>query len=410
MTSESCAGFRFIPVSRQQLIAACEEQLPESERSRWRAFADRYCALLHEDFHRKQQAFKQAYAPEDPNIDLIDVTEGAVPSTPSVQQLLTDVLERANYEALSEQDLQVALEESSLFDVRLQVDFTEFEEALLFCRGVTKRSEEVRSWWGLRRKTVEFINYERVALYLRFHKNLEVQQPLCKPGTTVLKLFQNVPKADLEMLFPNTRVRMRLRDKLLLGIPAAIGGGVVITTKLGGSLILLASLLGYWLGAREKPVELDQAALVTLMVGLGALAAHSWKQFNNFKNRKLHFIQSLTQNLYFKNLDNNAGVFYRLLDEAEEEEGKEALLAYYFLWQGGEPLSCSELDVRIERWLQSLCGVAVDFEIDDALRKLHDYGLVDGLENGSYRARELEVVLQSLKHHWISRLAGNNDG
>jgi hypothetical protein len=29
-----------------------------------------------------------------------------------------------------------------------------------------------------------------------------------------------VPRADLEMLFPNARVRMRLIDKLLIGVPA----------------------------------------------------------------------------------------------------------------------------------------------------------------------------------------------
>ena len=37
------------------------------------------------------------------------------------------------------------------------------------------------------------------------------------------------------------------------------------------------------------------------------------------KGTLYRFLQTLTQNLYFKNLDNNAGVFYRLLDEAEEE-------------------------------------------------------------------------------------------
>jgi hypothetical protein len=38
-----------------------------------------------------------------------------------------------------------------------------------------------------------------------------------KPGVTLLKLFQNVPKADLEMLIPNTTVRMFNLDKLLIG-------------------------------------------------------------------------------------------------------------------------------------------------------------------------------------------------
>ena len=36
-------------------------------------------------------------------------------------------------------------------------------------------------------------------------------------------------------------------------------------------------------------------------------------------------METLTRNLYFKNLDNNAGVFHRLANDAEEEESKEAI-------------------------------------------------------------------------------------
>jgi hypothetical protein len=36
----------------------------------------------------------------------------------------------------------------------------------------------------------------------------------------------------------------------------------------------------------------------------------------------------LTRRLYYQNLDNNAGVFFRVLDEAEEQEFREAILAY----------------------------------------------------------------------------------
>ena len=44
------------------------------------------------------------------------------------------------------------------------------------------------------------------------------------------------------MLFPNTLVSMRLIDKLLIGVLAVVGGGIVLTTKLGSSLLLWAQL------------------------------------------------------------------------------------------------------------------------------------------------------------------------
>ena len=59
-------------------------------------------------------------------------------------------------------------------------------------------------------------------------------------------------------------------------------------------------------------MTLPRAKAMVLLAGVVALGGYLWKQFNNFKNRKMRFMQALTQNLYFKNLDNNAGVFYRL--------------------------------------------------------------------------------------------------
>uniref|UniRef100_UPI003567C3F8 TMEM143 family protein n=1 Tax=Pontibacterium sp. TaxID=2036026 RepID=UPI003567C3F8 len=221
-----------------------------------------------------------------------------------------------------------------------------------------------------------------------------------KPGSVILKLFKNVPTADLEMLFPNTTVRMRLIDKLMIGVPAAISGGVVISTKLGATLVLLGSLFGFWMGMHSTPVELDKAALIALFAGLGAVGSYLWKQFNNFKNRKLRFVQSLTQNLYFKNLDNNAGVFHRLIDDAEEEECKEAILAYYFLLTHSTAISATELDQQIERWFRNTLNCELNFEIDDALDKLKRLKLVSETSDGTLTAMPLPQALSTLDKHW----------
>ena len=117
---------------------------------------------------------------------------------------------------------------------------------------------------------------------------------------------------------------------------------------LGASLVILGSLLGFWMGISKEPVELNKTVLLALLAGLVALGGYIWKQLNSFKNRKLKFMQSLTQNLYFKNLDNNAGVFHRLANDAEEEKCKEAILAYFFLLISKIPISRAELDRTIE--------------------------------------------------------------
>jgi hypothetical protein len=78
----------------------------------------------------------------------------------------------------------------------------------------------------------------------------------------------------------------------------------------------------------------------------------------------------VSENLYFRNLDNDAGVFHHLLDSAEEAEVKEAVLAYRFLRGAERPLIAAELDRRIEGWFARQWEAVLDFEIDDGVGKL----------------------------------------
>tara|TARA_R110001599_G_scaffold353826_1_gene599234 strand:+ start:4985 stop:5251 length:267 start_codon:yes stop_codon:yes gene_type:complete len=80
-----------------------------------------------------------------------------------------------------------------------------------------------------------------------------------------------------------------------------------MTTKMGATALLLGSLLGFWLGTSSEPVALDKAAIIALGARIAALAGYLWKQCSNFRNRKLKYTQALTENLYFKLLDNSAG-------------------------------------------------------------------------------------------------------
>jgi len=358
--------------------------------------------IFHFEFHRVIEALKNAYADLDPDRDTRRPDIAHQPAAQSFVKLLDGLLEKANYERVTESDLQQALAESSLFKIRLHVEFADFSEVSLFARGVSSRRAELPTWFGLGTKTVEFTNYDRVVLYIRIRDGYQHSKDdfaSCRAGATLLKLFRNVPKADLEMLFPNTRVRMRLLDKLLIGIPALVSGGIVLSTKLGASLVLLGSLLGYWLGVSNQPAQLNQAGIMVLLAGLVALGGYLWKQFSNFKNRKLRFMQALTQNLYFKNLDNNAGVFHRLANDAEEEESKEAILAYYFLLTAERRLSKAELDRSIESWFEARWNQRVDFEIDDALAKLLALGLVQESE-GRLAAVAIEDAIRLLDRRW----------
>ncbi|WP_293265990.1 DUF3754 domain-containing protein [Neptunomonas sp.] len=407
MQKHSIDPLRFIPFRKVDVIEMCLStgDLDKQQRQQFRQMASMIQKLFHVSFQARIESLKSSFAGINPDSDTVKVD---LPSTMHHDDLsfvaqLESLLNKANYEKVTEQTLKQALCHDSLMKVRLQVDFSDFSEVLLFARGERETEETITTLWGLRKTKIRFINYDRVVIYIRFNEHIEEKRQQTfnlQPGGVILKLFKNVPKADLEMLFPNTEVRMRLIDKLLIGIPAVISGGIVLTTKLGASILLLASLFGFWLGIKSQPVELDQAALVVIFAGLGAVGSYFWKQFNNFKNRKLRFIQTLTQHLYFKNLDNNAGVFHRLIDDAEEEECKEAILAYYFLLKATTPITRQALDQNIEKWLLDKWGQKVDFEITDALEKLEALGLVEILDDQRLVASTLNKAQEATLNHW----------
>lgn len=370
----------FIPYRRTDVVAMllANEALSAEDNERFLQGQDQIENYYKQDFYQIKQQLKDAYSLFDPDADTRLVSEFRSNDEPDdLAKMLGQVLERANYEKVTGKALKKALRSHSLFQVRLHLDLNDFEEVLLYTRGASRREETLREFFGMWKRRVEFTNYDRVVLYIRLKDDIDSESTLgvCQPGSTMLKLFQNVPAADLEMLFPNIRVGMRLLDKLLIGVPALISGGIVFTTKVGATLILLGSLIGFWIGVKTEPVMLDKATAIALIAGLGTLVGYLWKQFSNFRNRRLKYTQALTENLYFKLLDNNAGVLHRVIDDAEESECKESLLAYYFLLDKGEPMTSEELDQRIESWLAERWQCRLDFEIDDALAKLKTLNL-----------------------------------
>ena len=383
---------RFIPFRRSDIVQMClsDERVDAAEKTRFNATAELIETHYQKEFHLLRNELKEAYALIDPDSDTRLLPTFAKPEhTAEIVPLLEQVLERGNYERVTDEALKRAMKTSSLFQLRLHVDMSEFDEVLLYTRGASKRSEVIREFFGLWKRNVRFTNFDRVVLFIRFKEDVDSDSALgeCPPGSTMLKLFQNVPEADIEMLFPNIRLGMRLLDKLIIGVPAVISGTIVVTTRLGATVLLLGSLLGFWLGVSTEPVKIDNAALIALGASAAALVGYIWKQFSNFRNRKLKYTQALTENLYFKLLDNNAGVIHRVVDDAEESECKESLLAYYFLLVAEGPLLSDELDSRIEAWMAERWHCKLDFLVGDALGKLNRLGLAQETD-GMWSLRE----------------------
>lgn len=401
---------RFIPFNRQDIVRMLlsESGLKVREKTQFQTISHLLISLYHIEFHQSLETLKSCYAPVNPDADTQTVFETSdAAKADKEQQLfaqLDDLLNKANFEAITRDDLKRAMEEKSVFQIKLTADFDDFDEVLFFRRGESRRQETIHTLFGLRKKNIAFINYDRVVVIVKFKPQAyfaaqEREDLPFQPSSTIVKYFRNVPRSDLEMLFPNTEVRMRPIDKLMIGVPAAVGGTIMLVTKLGTTLLLSGALIMFWLGLRDESVALNQTNLLALAAGFGTLGAFLWKQFSNFKNRKIRFMKNLADNLYFKNLDNNMGVFHRLVDAAEESESKEALLAYYFLLMADTPLSLVNLDQIIENWFEEKHGHALDFEVDDALQKLLKLGLATE-NDGSYEAVSLANAKKILDKAW----------
>lgn len=367
-------------MTRSQLLDAClgEGLLDSGDRAAFERVYQRIDTHYQREFRELKERLKRAYLGCDPDVDAetgVVVASGA--EAADLVGPLESLLERANYSRVSRQALLAAFELSSLFDLQLSVELDRFAEVSLYYRGVTPRKEERRSWFGLVRRTISFNSYDRVVLFLRFSGEVADSggAEAYPPGSVMLKLFQNVPENDLEMLFPCTRVGMRLRDKMAIAIPAIVSGASIFTTQVGTTLVLLGSLFGFWLGLHSERVTLDRATVLAVLAGFGAVAGYLWKQFSKYRNRKLKFRQALTESLYFKLLDNNAGVLLRLLDEAEDAECRECLLAACCLLAEGAPMTAVALDHSIEALIARRWQRRVDFDAVDALRKLDALGI-----------------------------------
>ena len=322
---------RFIPQRVGQLTTElCSLTWPEDQdgTEQFRSFSRLTSALYHYEFHDREQVVTEAWerVGDDPGAASLVAAE------------LTGLLDGANYTPVTMAELDDALANESLIPLRLEVDLDDYDELLIYRRGSELDTVEIPKWMGLRSKERTITVDKRVVVYTRVkaqswfdERKIDPAERNLVPGHVSLRQFQNVPRADIEMLLPSTQVGLRLTDSLLIGVPAVASGVAVLATKLLPTLGLIFLLVGAWLGFRDEQPDIDQAALVILLGGALTLGGFVFRQWAKLKNRRLEYLKTLTENLYFRTLAAGTGVLHTLLSSAEQQEVVEVLLAYRFL-------------------------------------------------------------------------------
>ncbi|MEM0907461.1 MAG: DUF3754 domain-containing protein, partial [Pseudomonadota bacterium] len=133
-------------------------------------------------------------------------------------------------------------------------------------------------------------------------------------------------------------------------------------------------------------------------IGFVALLA---RQISNFFNQRTRYMMELAQKLFFHNLANNRAALTLLLDRAEEEDVKEDLVTIYL--HAGETIPHAELPsrkARIDQMLYDRYGLGVDFDLNDAVKRLTKEGVIT--DNGealtfATLAEAAEIYAEHLK-------------
>lgn len=405
---------RFIPVTTYALIdrLTASQAWPSGQGRAARRFF-RYL-----EYWRRQQHsvalghLLQDYESFSPDSDLLITRTFTAEERGAMQKRVVrdieKILVQANYVRIDPSDVEMILTEDSHYGLDLHVDFTAFEEILIYYRGATSRRDQRRSLKKfMRKEEFDVPIFQRLFLLFKLKpfetRVLEVMKDQRMPrreaeklvrglramipsevkdSNVYLKLFKNIPRSDVEMVFPNTRVKFRFFDKLRLGLTASGGLGMGVVGA-AGKIALIAS----------NPIAAMGAA-----VGLGGIA---FRQGMNFLNQRQRYMVVMAQNLYFHSMADNRGVLIKLADRAAEEDVKEEMLLYTVLAKERAKRSdLPAIDAAIEQYLKASFGVSVDFDLEDALGRLIADGLVKEEGDGMLTTLGPAAAAQHLDSLW----------
>jgi len=377
---------RFIPIEYNRLCSDILAYLGSEEPLRYIEFAELLSRYYHKNSYDSLQRLKDNYSPFSPEKELLSTQFSDRECDEMENRLFSEIdeiLNSANYEILTKGMLEEAINRTSPYGVEVSVNLDDFDTMKIYFRGQSIQRDEILDPMKLylKKKVIYEPIYRRLVIIIKpkqlykrakelaKEKDISIEKAEKKLKRNLIlrrdknnkniyiKLFKNIPQMDLEMLFPNRKIKMRLMDKLKIGI---LGGGGTI-----GGTITLFSKLG--------TIAVDPISALTALGGfLGVL----WRQVKGVLSRRDHYLAKLAQRLYFYNLANHSGALSYLIENANNEESKEVILTYFFLAHQTEPITKEELDRLIEEFIFTKYRIKMNFEIDDGIKKLKLLGML----------------------------------
>jgi hypothetical protein len=399
----------FIPLRHNDLYLRLMKRFEMSPltAASFRSLFEQLQSIFHVEHLAALVRIEDLYSPFDPDDEQIQETAFSQSELKSRMDRLFDSIANlayaAHYQRLSRDELERMIKLSSRAGVKLQVDFDIFERLEIFARGYRLVEVKQRRWQNFfRERTITLPEFHRLILAFRLRggeafEKRKVDKTMSSDAVYI-KNFKNIPETDLEILLPGTRVKFSTLDRGIILLPTITGMAPSIYKFVRGLILvgLTATIVSTW----------------GMFLVVAALIGYSIKSvFAYFRTRdKYEF--NLTKNLYLKNLDNNVGVLYRVLNEAEEQELCETTLGYAVLWKfaGEHGLEELELDRLAEEFLLAETNIDVDFDLHDALGKLARLGLATVDAAGRWKATPIETASVVLIANWERMFENRKQG
>ncbi|MBX3431269.1 MAG: DUF3754 domain-containing protein [Hyphomonadaceae bacterium] len=398
----------YIAVRKAELAEAIAAEAPPSEAQAMADVLKLLGALLHHEAHAELERLKALYDPLDPDApeSRRDVSVAALEAFESE---LSEALARANFVEIDPDTVQTREATKRITGLAIKPSIAGIRRVRFFARGAHSEHIELQRWFGLRREKIDVLTMSDVVVVVSFKAEDEAAAPAdrkalrkmrrgVRQGAALVKHFRNVAGPEMVTLHPGAKPSMRPRDQAMLAGPAVIAG-VPVLLNLWPALTVVFAVLAAYFGAQGVIEESELKRALAAVSGLVAVVAFIMRQRLKYEAQTLRYQKQLADTVYFRNLANNSGVLDLLIGAGEEQDAKEAFLAYSVLRREAWPLTKTEIDNFCEALLREKFALEIDFEIHDALAKLERLGLVTR-ENETYTAVAPADALVRLDTAW----------
>jgi len=204
------------------------------------------------------------------------------------------------------------------------------------------------------------------------------------------KAMRGVPLADLELVFPEKHIHMKPFDLIM------------IVSGLCTAAIALVSQL---FNASTSGSSGDLSSLVVT-----AAIAAVMKAFSSYSANMTYYNSVVQAGLNARTMGNNRCAFTYLVDAVKAQEYKETVIALFTLQQLGGSSDVKALQERSDMLIQQVDGdrnanpVPCTLQVDDALSKLHEFGLAPEGGEPHLVERDMDAIAEILEKFLINQV------